>query len=69
MARLGEILNGDQGPDETLVLAGQLAGIEARIAELEAELLKGDVAALARVLRQLEEQKKTLVAELAAARG
>jgi len=63
-----EILNGNNGPDETLALAGQLAGVEAKIAELEAELLKGDVAALARVLRQLEEQKKDLAGRLAAAR-
>jgi DNA invertase Pin-like site-specific DNA recombinase len=63
-----EILNGDHGPDEALLLAGELAGVEARIAELEAELLKGDVAALARVLRQLEERKRDLDGRLAAAR-
>ena len=63
-----EILNGDHGPDETTTIAGQLAGVEARIAELEAELLRGDVAALARVLRQLEEQKRGLVDRLAEAR-
>ena len=63
-----EILNGDAGPDETLALAGRLAHVEARIAELEAELLKGDVAALARVLRQLEEQKRELAEQLAVAR-
>jgi hypothetical protein len=63
-----EILNGDDGPDETLALAGQLASVEAKIGELEAELLKGDVAALARVLRQLEEQKRDLASRLAEAR-
>jgi DNA invertase Pin-like site-specific DNA recombinase len=63
-----EILNGDDGPDETLVLAGELARVEAKIAALEAELLEGDVAALARVLRQLEGQKRDLGAKLAAAR-
>jgi hypothetical protein len=63
-----DILNGDNGPDETLVLAGQLAGVEARIAELEAELVKGDVASLARVLRQLEGQKEELAGRLAVAR-
>src|SRR5262249_21715726 len=47
------ILNGDSGPDESLVLAGDLAAVDARIAELEAELLAGDVAALARALRAL----------------
>jgi DNA invertase Pin-like site-specific DNA recombinase len=63
-----EILNGDTGPDESIVLAGQLAGVEARIAVLEAELMVGDVAALARVLRQLEERKRDLAARLAEAR-
>jgi hypothetical protein len=63
-----EVLNGDEGPDEALALAGQLAGVEAKIAELEAELVKGDVAALARVLRQLEGQKRDLAARLAEAR-
>jgi DNA invertase Pin-like site-specific DNA recombinase len=63
-----EILNGDTGPDETLALAGELARVEARIAELEAELLEGDVAALAKVLRQLEAQKKDLAEKLAEAR-
>jgi DNA invertase Pin-like site-specific DNA recombinase len=63
-----DILNGDSGPDESLVLAGQLARVEAKIAELEAELLNGDVAALAKVLRQLEEQKRDLEARLAEAR-
>jgi hypothetical protein len=63
-----EILNGDHGPDETQARAGELARLEQKIAELEAELLKGDVAALARVLRTLEEQKRDVVARLAEAR-
>jgi DNA invertase Pin-like site-specific DNA recombinase len=63
-----EILNGDTGPDETLVLSGELARVEAKIAELEAELLQGDVAALAKVLRQLEAQKRDLNERLAEAR-
>jgi DNA invertase Pin-like site-specific DNA recombinase len=64
-----EILNGDHGPDESLALAGQLASVEARIAEVEAELLaNGDVAALARVLRGLESRKRELAAALAEAR-
>jgi hypothetical protein len=63
-----EILNGDDGPDETLVLSGELARVEAKIAELEAELLQGDVAALAKVLRQLEAQKRELAEKLAVAR-
>jgi DNA invertase Pin-like site-specific DNA recombinase len=63
-----EILNGDTGPDETIVLAGELARIEAKIGELEGELLKGDVATVAKVLRQLEGQKADLAARLAMAR-
>jgi hypothetical protein len=61
-------LNGDAGPDESLVLAGELARVEAKIAELEAELLQGDVAALARVLRTLEGQKAEVAGRLAEAR-
>jgi DNA invertase Pin-like site-specific DNA recombinase len=63
-----EILNGDSRPDESLVLAGELARVEAKIAEIEAELLEGDVAALARVLRRLEEEKAMLVTKLTEAR-
>lgn len=63
-----EILNGDNGPDESLALAGELASVESKIAELEAELLNGDVAALARVLRTQEERRRTLSQQLAAAR-
>jgi hypothetical protein len=63
-----EILNGDTGPDETIVLAGELARLEAKIGELEGELLKGEVATVAKVLRQLEGQKADLVARLATAR-
>jgi DNA invertase Pin-like site-specific DNA recombinase len=63
-----EILNGDAGPDESLALAGQLAAVEERISEVEAELLEGDVPALARVVRTLEGQRKELNERLAAAR-
>jgi DNA invertase Pin-like site-specific DNA recombinase len=63
-----EILAVDDKPDEALVLAGRLAEVEGKIAELEAELLRGDVAALARVLRQLETEKRDLAGELAEAR-
>jgi DNA invertase Pin-like site-specific DNA recombinase len=63
-----EILDGDSGPDEAQVLAGELARVEAKIAELEAELLNGDVAAVAKVLRQLEDQKRDLAKRLDEAR-
>jgi DNA invertase Pin-like site-specific DNA recombinase len=63
-----DILNGDHAPDEAAVLAGELVGLESKIAELEAELREGDVAALARVLRRLEAEKKELGERLAEAR-
>jgi DNA invertase Pin-like site-specific DNA recombinase len=63
-----EILNGDSGPDESLVLAGELARVETKIGELEAELLNGDVAAVVKVLRKLEDQKRDLAARLSQAR-
>jgi hypothetical protein len=63
-----EILNGDSGPDESLVLAGELSRVEAKITEIEDELLQGDVAALARVLRRLEDEKATLASRLSEAR-
>jgi DNA invertase Pin-like site-specific DNA recombinase len=64
----GEILNGDDGPDDALVLAEQLAGVEGRLAEVEAELLEGDVPTLSRVVRTLEAQRKGLSEQLHAAR-
>jgi DNA invertase Pin-like site-specific DNA recombinase len=63
-----EVMGNADAPDETLVLAGELARVEGRIGEMEAELLDGDVPALARVLRQLERQKQDLAEKLAAAR-
>jgi hypothetical protein len=62
-----EVLGELDGPDESLALAGRLAGVEGKIAELEAELRQGDVAALARVLRQLEAEKRDLAGQLAEA--
>jgi len=63
-----DILIGNHGPDESLALAGALAQTEAKIAEIEAELLNGNVVALAKVLRQLEGQKEDLVVKLTEAR-
>jgi DNA invertase Pin-like site-specific DNA recombinase len=65
---LHEILNGDQGPDESQVLAGELAHVEATMAKLEAELASGDIAALARELRRQEARHKDLAERFAAAR-
>lgn len=63
-----EILDTPDSPNDAMLLAGDLAEVESRIAELEAELLRGDVASLARALRQLETKKKELVNQLAEAR-
>jgi hypothetical protein len=63
-----EVLGREDGPDEVLALAGELAGVQAKKEEIEAELLNGDVAALAKVLRQLEERERDLSAKLAEVR-
>jgi hypothetical protein len=63
-----EVLGQEDTPDETLALSAELTRIEAKIAELEAELIKGDVAAVARVLRQMEARKRQVDDELAEAR-
>jgi DNA invertase Pin-like site-specific DNA recombinase len=63
------ILNGDAGPDETFVLSSEQTRIEARIAEIEAELeAGGPVPELARVLRRRHEERADIVKRLAAAR-
>jgi hypothetical protein len=49
-------------------LEDQLAVVEAKITELEAELKHGDVAALARELRRQEAQQRDLTEKLKAAR-
>jgi hypothetical protein len=59
---------GQDGPDEAAALAGELARVVAKMAELEAELLNGNVAALAKVLRRLEGEKLELEGKLAEAR-
>jgi DNA invertase Pin-like site-specific DNA recombinase len=63
-----EILNGDKAPPRTVALSAELAGVEARVGEIQAELLEGDVAAAMGVLRQLEARKKDLNERLAEAR-
>ena len=63
-----EILNGDQNPDESLAVAAELARVEAIIVALEAELLKGDIAAVAKVLREQELRKRELAEKLTEAR-
>jgi DNA invertase Pin-like site-specific DNA recombinase len=63
-----DVVNGDDGPDEALVLAGQLTGVEALIAALKEELERGDVRAIAEKLREKEAQRTDLAARLAEAR-
>lgn len=63
-----EVLGQGDEPDGTLALAQQLGGVEARIAQLSAELVTGDVPSLVSVIRTLEGQRKALAAQLAEAR-
>jgi DNA invertase Pin-like site-specific DNA recombinase len=63
-----EILDGGERPDEAMALAGELAGVEGKIAALEVELLAGDVPSIARVLRGLEDRRRELAAKLSEAR-
>jgi DNA invertase Pin-like site-specific DNA recombinase len=63
-----EVLGHEDGPEEAAVLAGELGRVRAKAAELEAELLNGDVAALAKVLRELQDQEAVLEGKLAEAR-
>jgi DNA invertase Pin-like site-specific DNA recombinase len=62
-----EILNGDQGPDESQVLAGRLAHVQADIDKLTAVLLEGDSLAVGRLLRAKEAELKDLAEKLAQA--
>jgi DNA invertase Pin-like site-specific DNA recombinase len=63
-----DILNGDSGPDLLQTLSGRRAEVENKIAQLEAELLDGDIPAVARVLKRLEDEKRELVEREAEAR-
>jgi hypothetical protein len=65
------ILNGDDGPDESLALAAELARLQGRKAELEKAMLEGEktVASAYKVLAQLEERETALAAQLAEARA
>lgn len=64
-----EILNGDQGPDETVSLAGQLAGVEAELADASAFMdANGFSLTIGKRVAALEERKRELAAELAEAR-
>jgi hypothetical protein len=63
-----EILNGDTGPDEALVLAGELARVEASIASISANMdVHGESPTLFKRLRAREAQQRELSAKLAQA--
>lgn len=64
----GEITGTGEVPDETMHLAAELSRVEGKIQELESALLEGDVAALARVLRDQETKKRELSDQLNTAR-
>lgn len=64
-----EILNGDQGPDEAVVLAGQLAKVEAELAEAAAFMEEnGFSATIGKRVAALEASQGDLAARLALAR-
>jgi DNA invertase Pin-like site-specific DNA recombinase len=64
-----EIVGGNGHADEAMALSGELATVEHRIKDLEAELLTGDVPSIARTLRVLEERKRELAVQLTEARA
>ncbi len=64
-----EILNGDEGPDETLALAAELAGVEAELADAAAFMeANGFSATIGKRVNGLEGRKRDLAARLAEAR-
>jgi hypothetical protein len=64
-----EILNGDHPPDETGVLAGQLAGVDSELEKLNASLEKnGYSETIDRMVRKKEVERKDLAGRLAEAR-
>jgi DNA invertase Pin-like site-specific DNA recombinase len=64
-----EILNGDSGPDETIVLAADLARVEASIAALNADMDEhGESPNLMKRVREKEARQRELSEKLAKAR-
>jgi DNA invertase Pin-like site-specific DNA recombinase len=65
-----EVLGKPTGTDEVTALKGELAWVEQRVKDYEDELRGGaPVAAIARLLREQEERKREIEAQLEAARG
>ena len=62
-----EVIGGIAEPDESASLAGEIATVEAKIADLEAALLDGDSVSVAKVLRAQETKLADLKAKLAEA--
>jgi DNA invertase Pin-like site-specific DNA recombinase len=60
-----EVLGTGEGPNVVATLTSERDQIATKAAELEAELLTGNVAALARALRQLEERAREVNGKLA----
>src|SRR5262249_12430488 len=64
-----DILNGDGGPDESLALAAQLAGVEAELADAAAWMeAQGFSPTIGKRITDLESKKRDLSAKLAEAR-
>jgi DNA invertase Pin-like site-specific DNA recombinase len=63
-----DVLGREDGPDEVAALEGEQDQVQAKIAEIQTELLNGSVAALASVLRQLETRDQELAQALEQAR-
>jgi DNA invertase Pin-like site-specific DNA recombinase len=59
-----DVLGREEGPADAAVLEGELAWVRGKKAELEAELLKGDVAEIGSALRSLKAREADLVTKL-----
>jgi hypothetical protein len=63
-----EVLGTSEAPDDVAVLAARHAELEGRLAEIEAEMEKGDLAVLAKVARKVEGELRAVSSRLADAR-
>ena len=64
-----EVIGRGKEADEVIALEGELAWVSGRIEELKAELRKGNISAMAEVLRESEEQQREIEAKLETAKG
>jgi DNA invertase Pin-like site-specific DNA recombinase len=65
---IAKVLGKNDGPADLDVIQGELDWVRGKRAELEAELLKGDVSAIATALRNLEARERELMDKLEGAR-